>query len=100
MHLIGTEGTLIQTQVLQAAFGGKIKEYAFKRIADETLTTPLGEFKTVKLALHKKGKKQENFLWCAYDLNFLPIKVTSTEKDDRLSTAIIKSIKGLGINNS
>jgi hypothetical protein len=81
------------------ADGGKIKEYAFERIADETIKTPLGEFKTIKLALHKKNKQQENFLWCAYDLNFLPIKVTSTEKDDRLSTAIIKSIKGLEINN-
>lgn len=78
------------------ADGRKIKEYSFERIADETLSTPLGEFKTIKLALHKKNKKQENFLWCAYDLNFLPIKVTSTEKDDRLSTAIIKSVKGLG----
>jgi hypothetical protein len=78
------------------ADGGKIKQYSFEHIADETLNTPLGEFKTIKLALHKKNKKQENFLWCAYDLNFLPIKVTSTEKDERLSTAIIKSIKGLG----
>ncbi|MBL1140743.1 MAG: DUF3108 domain-containing protein [Proteobacteria bacterium] len=82
------------------ADGGKIKQYSFKRIADETVSTPLGDFKTIKLSLHKKNKKQENFLWCAYDLNFLPIKVTSTEKDDRLSTAIIKSIKGLGKKNN
>ena len=82
------------------ADGGKIKQYVFERIADETLKTPLGEFKTIKLALHKKNKKQETFLWCAYDLNFLPIKVTSTEKDDRLSTAIIKSLKGLGLDNT
>jgi Protein of unknown function (DUF3108) len=78
------------------ADGGKIKQYSFERISDETLSTPLGDFKTIKLALHKKNKKQENFLWCAYELNFLPIKVTSTEKNDRLSTAIIKSLKGLG----
>ncbi len=82
------------------ADGGKIKNYSFERISDELLKTPLGEFKTIKLALHKRNKKQENYLWCAYDLNFLPIKVTSTEKDDRLSTAIIKSLTGLGINNN
>lgn len=82
------------------ADGGKIKQYVFERIADETVSTPLGDFKTIKLALHKKNKEQENFLWCAYDLNFLPVKVTSTEKDNRLSTAIIKSIKGLGIKNN
>lgn len=78
------------------ADGGKIKTYSFERISDEILRTPLGEFKTMKLALHKKNKKQENFLWCAYNLDFLPVKVTSTEKDGRLSTAIIKSVKGLG----
>ena len=81
------------------ADGGKIKQYMFKRIADETLKTPLGEFNTIKLALHKSNKKQETFLWCAYELDFLPIKVTNTEKDDRLTTAIIKSVKGLGFNN-
>lgn len=82
------------------ADGGKIKTYSFELIADEVLKTPLGEFKTMKLAMHKSNKKQENFLWCAYDLNFLPIKVTSTEKDNRLSTAIIKSIKGLGFDKT
>jgi uncharacterized protein DUF3108 len=79
------------------ADGGKIKQYMFERIADETLKTPLGEFNTIKLALHKKNKKQETFLWCAYDLDFLPIKVTNTEKDGRLTTAIIESVKGFGI---
>jgi len=82
------------------ADGGKIKQYTFVRIADEILKTPLGEFNTIKLRMHKSNRKQETFLWCAYDLNFLPIKVTSTEKDDRLSTAIIKSITGLGLNSN
>jgi uncharacterized protein DUF3108 len=80
------------------ADGGKIKEYKFERIGDEILNTPLGKFNTIKLALHKKHKKQDTFLWCAYDLEFLPVKVTNTEKDDRLSTAIIQSVKGLGFN--
>lgn len=78
------------------ADGGKIKQYQFERITDEILKTPLGEFNTIKLAMYKSNKKQETFLWCAYDLNFLPIKVTNTEKDDRLTTAIIKSVNGLG----
>lgn len=82
------------------ADGGKIKQYKFERIADEILKTPLGEFNTIKLRMHKSNKKQETFLWCAYNLNFLPIKVTSTEKNDRLSTAIIKSITGLGQQNN
>jgi len=33
-------------------------------------------------------------LWCAYDLDFLPIKVITKENDGRLSKAIVKSISG------
>jgi uncharacterized protein DUF3108 len=80
------------------ADGGKIKEYQFEHIADEIIKTPLGEFNTIKLARHKLNSKQETYLWCAYDLDFLPIKVINHEKNDRISTAIIKSIKGLGLN--
>ena len=75
------------------ADGGKIKEYTFKKIKDEIIETPLGDFNTIKLARYKKNK-QETYLWCAYELDFLPIKVITTEKDGHLSKAIIKSVKG------
>ncbi len=75
------------------ADGGKIKEYFFKYIQDEIIETPIGDFNTIKLALYKKNK-QETFLWCAYELDFLPVKVITTEKDGHLSKAIIKSVKG------
>ena len=48
----------------------------------------------MKFSLYKKNK-QETFLWCAYELDFLPVKVITIEKDGRLSKAIIKSVKGL-----
>ena len=82
------------------ADGGKIKEYQFEYIADEVIKTPLGMFNTIKLARHKLNSKQETYLWCAYDLSFLPIKVINHEKDNRISTAIIKSINGLGLNSN
>lgn len=82
------------------ADGGKIKQYIFTRISDEILKTPLGEFKTIKLSRQKLNSKRKTLLWCAYDLNFLPIKVINTEKKGRLTTAIIKSLKGLGFNSN
>ena len=80
------------------ADGGKIKKYMFEHIGDEVIKTPLGEFNTIKVARYKSNKKQKTFLWCAYDLDFLPVKVTNTEKDGRLITTIIKSLKGFGFN--
>ena len=76
------------------ADGGKIKEYSFKKIKEEILETSIGTFNTIKLARYKKNK-QETYLWCAYDLNFLPVKVITTEKDGRISKAIIKSLDGI-----
>jgi len=75
------------------ADGGKIKEYIFKYIQDEIIETPIGNFNTMKFARYKKNK-QETFLWCAYDFDFLPIKVITKENDGRLSKAIVKSING------
>ena len=75
------------------ADGGKIKEYIFEYIQDEVIETPIGSFNTMKFSLYKKNK-QETFLWCAYDLDFLPIKVITKENDGKLSKAIIESING------
>ena len=75
------------------ADGGKIKEYVFAYIQDEVIETPIGSFNTMKFSLYKKNK-QETFLWCAYDLDFLPIKVITKENDGKLSKAIIESING------
>ena len=73
------------------ADGGKIKEYTFEYIEDEIIKTPIGDLNTMKLSRYKKNK-QETFLWCAYDLDFLPVKVITKENDGRLSKAIIKSL--------
>ena len=75
------------------ADGGKIKEYVFEYIQDEVIETPIGSFNTMKFSLYKKNK-QETFLWCAYDLDYLPIKVITKENDGKLSKAIIESING------
>tara|TARA_B100001250_G_scaffold345579_1_gene315064 strand:+ start:289 stop:969 length:681 start_codon:yes stop_codon:yes gene_type:complete len=75
------------------ADGGKIKEYFFNYIQDEIIETPVGNFNSMKFSLYKKNK-QETFLWCAYDLDFLPVKVITKEKDGVLSKAIINSISG------
>ena len=58
----------------------KIKEYRFEKIKEEVIETAIGSFNTTKLARYKKNK-QETFLWCAHELNFLPIKVITKEKD-------------------
>lgn len=80
------------------ADGGKIKHYVFEHLADEEIETPLGKFNTIKLELHKENSTLKTMIWCAYDLEFLPVKVINNEKDGRISTAIIDALNGLGFN--
>ena len=75
------------------ADGGKIKTYSFKYLQDEVVETPFGKFKAMKIERKKENNDRKTWLWCAYDLEFLPVKVVITEKKDRLTTAILKDVR-------
>jgi hypothetical protein len=64
------------------ADGGKLKEYRFKVIDEETLELPAGTFKTIKITKLRDNKKRETYIWCAPALNYLPVRIWQREKDD------------------
>ena len=78
------------------ADGGKIKSYEFEVLGEESVQTPLGTQQTIKLARYKSGSKDKTLLWCAINLEYLPIKVENTEQDGQVTTALIKTLKGFG----
>ena len=72
------------------ADGGKLKEYYFEIMGEERVYTSLGSFKTIKVQ-HKRYKKEKNItLWCAPELNYLPVKIIQEEtgKPTFISTLI------------
>jgi hypothetical protein len=77
------------------ADGGKIKIYNFEILGEEKIKTPLGELLTVKLERHKPNSRRKSTLWCAKDLDYLPIKVENIEKDGKITVALIKSLEGI-----
>ncbi len=77
------------------ADGGKIKTYNINLLGEEIVSTPIGNFKTLKLNRLKANSKRKTTFWCAYDLHFLPIKVENMEKDGKITLAMISSVKGL-----
>lgn len=61
------------------ADGGKLKEYNFELLGEERVYTSLGSYKTIKIQ-HERYKKGKNItLWCAPELNFLPVKIIQEE---------------------
>ena len=77
------------------ADGGKTKVYNFEIIGEEIVATPLGDLNTIKLERHKPNSRRKSTLWCAKDLEYLPIKVENIEKDGKVTVAIINSLDGI-----
>ena len=73
------------------ADGGKLKEYRFKVLGHETLELPAGTFKTVKITKLRKNKKRETYIWCAPELNYLPVRIWQREKDGAIYQSDLES---------
>ncbi|MFT7414026.1 MAG: hypothetical protein ACI9FO_000681 [Methylophagaceae bacterium] len=82
------------------ADGGKIKTYTIDVIDEEMVSTPLGKIKTIKLKrLRDETSKRQTVLWCAPELNYLPVKLEHTEKDGTVFTASLRQLKGISTVN-
>lgn len=69
---------------------GELKKYVFSRQGQEKLTTPAGEFMTIKVKVVRSGNKRSTLFWLAKELNYMPAKIVHREKNDIITT-IIKS---------
>lgn len=64
------------------ADGGKLKEYQFAVIGEETVKVPAGEFATLKLERLRKDNDRTTYFWCAPELGHLPVKIKQIEHED------------------
>lgn len=94
----------LQKQPDQAVFhyaiadGGHIKHYQIEKLEQEVISTPLGKIQTVKLKRQRdrdSDKDRETTLWCAPELNYLPIKVEHIEKDGTKFIALLRKLEGM-----
>lgn len=75
------------------ADGGRLKTYRFKILRNEVISTPLGEFNTVKLQRVRTGKKNRiTYLWVLPEKHYLPVKI-ERHKGDNVFTMVITDLK-------
>lgn len=74
------------------ADGGKVKTYEFEFLGEETVSTKLGKYKTIKLK--QPGRKHHTLVWCAPDLHYLPIQLEHKSKDGTVKMKIT-GLKGI-----
>ncbi|MEJ2379806.1 MAG: DUF3108 domain-containing protein [Gammaproteobacteria bacterium] len=61
------------------ADGGKLKNYRFKILGTEQITTRAGTFNTVKLMRIRENKKRKTYMWAAPKLDYLLIRIQHIE---------------------
>jgi hypothetical protein len=76
------------------ADGGKLKEYDFEIEGEETLNTPLGKVKTVRI--QRIGDRRDTTVWCAPQFNYLPMRLEQQDTDGSHLTMQITSLQGFG----
>ena len=67
---------------------GKLKKYVFSRQGEEKLSTPAGNFMTIKVKVIRTGNKRDTMFWLAKELDYMPAKIVHREKNDVITTVI------------
>ena len=70
----------------------RIKEYTFEIEGYETVKTPAGKFKAIKIRQQRDSDKRETLYWLAPKLGYALVKMSYQEKGDPTVTSLLKSI--------
>ena len=72
--------------------GKRLTSYAYTFEGEETLKLDFGEVKTYHIKHTKSDSDEKTELWLAVDYQFIPVKISKTEKDGQVINQIAKAI--------
>ncbi len=70
----------------------EIKTYSIRLEGEETLETPLGDLRTVKISQNRPGNSRITSLWFAPELDYLPVQIRQEKKGKEVLRMEIKSV--------
>jgi len=77
----------------QIADGGRLKTYRFKKLDEEIIKTPQGEYKAVKIQRDRgEDSKRETYIWMAPELDYLIVKLHQIETDGKEYTLLLNKL--------
>jgi hypothetical protein len=82
----------LETMQITMTNGKRLRTYTYTFEGEETISTKLGELKTIHLL---KGSTDEDKteIWLATDYQYLPVKIRKTEKDGTVIEQIVANIQ-------
>lgn len=82
----------LETMHITMTNGKRLRTYTYSFEGEETITTKLGELKTIHL-LKGSGDEERTEVWLATDYQYLPVKIRRTEKDGTVIEQIVANIR-------
>ncbi len=78
--------------------GKKTKEYKFETVGEETLDTPLGKVKTIKIKRSEANEERAIYAWFAKDFQYLLVRLQQEENGSAYTIYLSKaSINGKAV---
>jgi len=78
------------------ADGGTLKQYRFTLQGEETIETPMGKIKTIKIIRERAAdSKRKTTIWFARSLRYLPVRIRQGKSDDEYITLEIRKVEGI-----
>ena len=69
--------------------GRKFKEYHYQFVGEESLNLKSGQFRSIHIVNTSLDEKERTELWLAIDYNYLPVKISKTEKDGAITEQVL-----------
>jgi hypothetical protein len=82
----------LETMQITMTNGKRLRTYTYSFEGEETITTKLGELKTIHL-LKGSSDEDKTEIWLATDYQYLPVKIRKTEKDGTVTEQIATNIR-------
>lgn len=70
----------------------QVKQYDIEVVGTETLTVPAGAYDTVIIERRRPGSSRSTRLWCAADLDYLPVRMQQFKDGDVIATLTLESV--------
>lgn len=82
----------LETMQITMTNGKRLRTYTYSFEGEESITTKLGELKTIHL-LKGSSDEDKTEIWLATDYQYLPVKIRKTEKDGTVIEQVAANIR-------
>lgn len=69
-----------------------VKRYEIDVVAEETVAVPAGEFRTLKVERRRPGSSRSSLLWCAPELDYLPVRLQQLKDGKVIATLTLTDV--------